>query len=177
MKKLCLFLLFLVPAFAAPQVDYYLGELKSQMSKEETAEHFGFLFLKRTFLPEESRFVDHCLISSHKGETLELKQSSELRGDLHEIVLSDEQGLISGKGELFGFPWHWTHLQEKMHLNIESPIEVEVSNRIDGDTMFSMATVFTLESDGYREYFGTFSVKLYRVDIQVIENFFQASFE
>ncbi|WP_316356413.1 hypothetical protein [Candidatus Neptunichlamydia sp. REUL1] len=52
-----------------------------------------------------------------------------------------------------------------------------MNNTIEGDTMFSMASVFTLESDGTRVYFGTFSAKLYRVDIEVIEKFFHESFE
>jgi hypothetical protein len=179
MKKWSIFLFFFLPAFAFanPLVEYYIGEMKAQMCEEETSEHYGFLFLKRTFFPYENRFVDHCLISSRDGETLELEQTSDLKGDLHEIILSDEQGLISGKGELIGFPWEWTHLQEKLQLNIESPVEVEVNNTIEKDTMFSMASVFTLESDGTRVYFGTFSAKLYRVDIEMIEKFFHESFE
>jgi len=178
MKKWCLLLLFILPAFAfeKPLVEYYLGEMKAQMREEEISQHYGFLFLKRTFLPDENRFVDHCLITSHDGETLELEQTSDLKGDLHEIVLSDQQGLISGEGELIGFPWEWTHHHEKLHLNIETPVEVEVNNTIEKDTMFSRASVFTLESDGTRVYFGTFSAKLYRVDIKVIESFFHQSF-
>ena len=178
MKKWCLLLFFFLPAFACenPLVEYYLGEMKAQMCEEETSQHYGFLFLKRTFLPDENRFVDHCLITSHDGETLELEQTSDLIGDLHEIVLSDQQGLISGEGELIGFPWEWTHHQEKLHLNIETPVEVEVNNTIEKDTMFSRASVFTLESDGTRVYFGTFSAKLYRVDIKVIERFFHQPF-
>lgn len=175
MKK-WLYLMMLVPAFlmAEPTIEYFIGEMKCRMCEEEVSEHFGFVFLKRTLLPEESCFIDHCLITSRDGETFELTQTSNLRGDLHEIILSDDKGMISGKGELTGFPWHWTELQEKMRLNIESPVDVEVKNTISEGKMHSIARVFTLESDGTREYFGKFSTDLYHVDAEKIEQFFTA---
>lgn len=173
MKKWCLLiLLFPVILMAETTVEYFMGEMRCQMCEEEVSEHFGFLFLKRTFIPDESCFIDRCLITSRDGETLEIEQTSNLRGDLHEIVLSDSEGMISGHGELVGFPWHWTQLQERLRLAIESPVEVDVKNTMEGETMFSMARVFTLESDGSREFFGTFSTELYRVDAKRVESFF-----
>ncbi|MCB1107435.1 MAG: hypothetical protein KDK76_04990 [Chlamydiia bacterium] len=174
MRKWCLVAFLFVPVFlmGGPLAEFYIGEMKSQMFEEETPEHFGFVFLKRTFAVEKNLFVDHCLISTRDGETLEFLQQSELTEDLHKIILSEPQGLVSGTGELIGFPWHWTSLQEKMKLNIESPVEVDINNIMEGETMFSIASVFTLEGDGTREYFGKFITKLYQIDIKTIEKFF-----
>jgi len=170
-----LLLMFPICIFASGSKEFFIGELKSQVGLEEASDHFGFLFLKRELIPEEERIIDRFLLTTKDGEVLELGQNSSLRKDLHETILSDEQGIISGSGELVGFPWHWTALKEKLFLDIDGLVEVDVENQFEKNTMHSKAVVFTLESDGSRLYFGTFYARLYKIDVHLMEKFFQDS--
>ncbi|MCB1072770.1 MAG: hypothetical protein KDK96_06670 [Chlamydiia bacterium] len=171
MKKWILILLFL-PCILLANTEFYIGEMKSQSPDEEEAEHYGFFFLKRTFLPDQNRFIDSCFLNAKDGEVLELKQISDLSGDLHEIVFKNPSGLITGTGELVGFPWEWTSLKERMVVHSESPIEIDVQNRLEGDSIISIASVYTIEEDGSKEFFGTFSARLFKIDRKVFEHFF-----
>lgn len=171
MKKWILILLFL-PCILLANTEFYIGEMKSQSPDEEEAEHYGFFFLKRTFLPDQNRFIDSCFLNAKDGEVLELKQISDLSGDLHEIVFKNPSGLITGTGELVGFPWEWTSLKERMVVHSESPIEIDVQNKLEGDSIISIASVYTIEEDGSKEFFGTFSARLFKIDRKVIEHFF-----
>lgn len=172
MKK-WLFSLLLLPCFIFGESysEFYIGEMKSQSPEEEEAEHYGFFFLKRTFLPEENRFIDACFLKARDGEVLEMQQESNLNGDLHEITFRSSEGLITGKGELVGFPWQWTNLRERMVVHLESPIEIDVSNDLDGETIVSIASVYIVEDDGSKEFFGTFSARLFKIDKALIEGF------
>ncbi len=173
MKKWIFILLFFPCYLMATEVSqFYIGEMKTQSPDKEEAEHYGFFFLKRTFLPDENRFIDSCFLNASDGEVLELQQISDLKGDLHEIVFTSSGGLITGTGELIGFPWEWTNLKERMVIHSDSPIEIDVSNDLDGDTIHSVASVYTIEEDGSREFFGIFSARLFRIDRNVIETFF-----
>lgn len=106
---------------------------------------------------------------------MELQQISDLKGDLHEIVFKNPTGLITGTGELVGFPWEWTGLKERMVVHSESPIEIDVQNTLDGEMIISIASVYTIEEDGSKEFFGTFSARLFKIDRKVIEHFFPDS--
>lgn len=172
MKK-WLFSLLLLPCFLFGESysEFYIGEMKVQSPDEEEAEHYGFFFLKRTFLPEENRFIDSCYLKARDGEVLEMQQESKLTGDLHEITFKSKEGLITGTGELVGFPWQWTNLKERMVVHSESPIEIDVSNDLDGETIISIASVYTIEDDGSKEFFGTFSARLFKFDKALIEGF------
>ena len=172
MKK-WLFSLLLLPCFlfGGSYSEFYIGEMKSQAPDEEEAEHYGFFFLKRTFIPEENRFVDSCFLKARDGEVLEMEQKSDLKGDLHEIIFKGSEGLITGTGELVGFPWKWTGLKEKMIVHSESPIEIDVSNELDGETIISIASVYIIEDDGSKEFFGTFSARLFKVDKALVQGF------
>lgn len=171
MKKWILILLFF-PCILFANTEFYIGEMKSQSPDEEESEHYGFFFLKRTFLPDENRFIDSCFLNARDGEVLELQQISDLKGDLHEIIFKNPTGLITGTGELVGFPWEWTNLKERMVVHSESPIEIDVQNNLDGETIVSIAFVYTIEDDGSREFFGTFSACLFKIDQRMIEHFF-----
>jgi|JI10StandDraft_1071094.scaffolds.fasta_scaffold02452_10 hypothetical protein len=174
MKK-WLFSLLLVPYFLFGESSsaFYMGEMKSQFPDEEEGEHYGFFLLKRTFYPEENRFVDACYLKARDGEILEMEQESKLTGDLHEITFQSEEGMITGTGELIGFPWEWTHLKERMVIHSGSPIEVDVSNDIDGEIIISTASVYTVEEDGSREFFGTFRARLFKFDQAPIQKFLE----
>ncbi|MBF5059570.1 hypothetical protein [Candidatus Neptunochlamydia vexilliferae] len=150
----------------------YIGEIRSQIPGEERADHYGLLFLKQATFPDEKQFTEHWLLKAHDGEVIEWEQASQLEEDLHEITLSGEGGTITGTGELVGLPWHWTVLREKMELHTESPIEVEVENRMDNETIHSIAYVYSVEEDGSRTFFAMFRAILYTVDQEMIANFF-----
>jgi len=74
MKKWMIFLLLMFPIcmFASPSKEFFIGELKSQVGLEEASDHFGFLFLKREFIPEEERMIDRFLLTTKDGEVLEV---------------------------------------------------------------------------------------------------------
>lgn len=172
MKK-WLFSLLLLPCllFGESYSEFYIGEMKSQSPDEEEAEHYGFFFLKRTFLPDENCFIDSCYLKARDGEVLEMQQESKLTGDLHEITFNSNEGLITGTGELVGFPWQWTSLKERMVVHSESPIEIDISNELDGETIISIASVYTIEDDGSKEFFGTFSARLFKFDKALVQGF------
>ncbi len=173
MKKWILILSFL-PCVLFANPEFYIGEMKSQSPDEEETEHYGVFFLKRTFLPEQNRFIDSCILYAKDGEVLELQQISDLSVDLHEIVFKNPTGLITGTGELVGFPWEWTSLKERMVVHSESPIEIDVQNKLDGNTIISIASVYTIEDDGSKEFFGTFSACLFKIDRNVVQHFFSS---
>ena len=177
MKKWQLFLFLILPIcmFATSPKEFFIGELKSQVGVDENSGHYGFLFLKRELIPDEERIIERFLLTTKDGEVLEVAQHSELTQGLHETILSDELGVVSGTGELEGFPWHWTALKEKLFLDIDAKVEIDVENKIERNTMHSKAVVFTLESDGSRIYFGTFYARLYKIDVHLMEKFFQDS--
>ncbi|MCB1080388.1 MAG: hypothetical protein KDK69_01075 [Chlamydiia bacterium] len=176
MKKILFTLLFIFPFYLMSEegtTHYYIGEMKYTMPEDQEPEHYGLFFLKRTLLPEENRFIDKCFISALDGDTLELLQVSDLKGDLHEIVLSSPTGLITGSGELIGFPWEWTSLHEHMEIKSDSSVHIDVQNTWEDNYILSVASVYTLDDLGGREFFATFSATLFRVDKVVIEHFFE----
>lgn len=172
MKK-WLFSSLLLPCFIFGESysEFYIGEMKSQSPDKEEAEHYGFFFLKRTFIPEDNCFIDACYLKARDGEVLEMQQESILNRDLHEITFRSSEGLITGKGELVGFPWEWTNLRERMVVHSESPIEIDVSNDLDGETIVSIASVYIVEDDGSKDFFGTFRAHLFKFDKTLIEEF------
>lgn len=152
---------------------YYIGEMKCCLPEDQEPQHYGLFFLKRTLLPQENRFVDTCFLSGMNDEIFNLEQISDLQGDLNETVISSPSGLITGSGELIGFPWEWTSLHQHMELISDSSVHIDVQNTWEEESILSIASVYTIEDDGKKEFFATFSAKLYEVNKVVMENFFE----
>lgn len=177
MKKILVSMFFFFPVLLMgiqPTTHFYIGEMKYNMPEDQEPEHYGLFFLKRTLLPDENRFIDKCFLSALDGDTLELQQISDLNGNLNEIIVSSPTGLITGSGELIGFPWHWTSLREHMEIESDSSVHIEVQNTWEENSILSVASVYTVDEDGKQEFFATFSATLYLVDKFVVEHFFES---
>ena len=173
MKKWAFVLCFLpFVLFGEIFSEFYLGELKSQSPESEKSEHYGFLFLRRTLFPEENRFTDAYMIIARDGEVIKSEQNSELTGDLHEIDFRSTEGLVTGHGELVGTPWQWTSLKEKMMINTDGPVEIDVSNKKEGNTIVSIAMVYMVGDDGSKDLFGMFTARLHRLEEANVRGFF-----
>ena len=180
MKKVSLFFLSLFLfsfGLIATEVSvhYYIGEMNCIQPNEEHHRHYGLFFLKRTLIPDENRFIDSCFLKSPEDGYLELEQISVLEGDFNQTIVTSPDGLITGSGELVGFPWEWTNLKEHMQLSDDNPVSVEVENRIHEDYILSIANVYFAEHVGEKELLATFTAKLYKVDKKTLERFFNGS--
>ena len=174
MKKMLLMFALVLQPFIWGEVEkeaFYMGEMKCQYLHENTPEHFGIFFLKRSSSDNDSLIVDSCLLVSPEEGTFSFQHIAVPQDDPNEFLISNPESEFFGEGEIVGFPWDWTEFRECLKFDTDGGVIVRVENtQLDNGAIVSKARIFFKDDESEEaKYFATFSAYLYPIDPRIID--------